>query len=331
MGVLRQIIFYTTVFISVCVIILGLLSLIPDLSYWYYNILDFPRLQYLILALVCLLVFALLKPRWGLAAILLTSGLLATIIIQSVYILPYFIGDKTVPDAEQQAADPHNAVGIMTANVLMTNKQAADFLKIVKNTDPDMLLVMEVDQWWVSQLEPLKKRYPYTMEYPTSNAYGMALYSRFPLENASIKFLSQKDVPSFHARVVLPSGKAFVFHGIHPVAPVPSSKYPDLVGEEEVALLKIGKIVAKDSLPAIVAGDFNDVSWSHTSRLFGQEGNLNNVRIGRGLYNTFSAKSVIQRWPIDHYFVTPEFALLELERLQRFGSDHFPMYAEFVL
>ena len=330
MGVLRQFVFYTIVFVSVCVITISMLSLIPDLSYWYYNILDFPRLQYLILALVCLLVFTVLKYKWSLAAILLTSGLLATIVIQSIYILPYFIADKTVPDAEKQAVGQQNTVGIMTANVLITNKQAADFLQIVKNTDPDMLLVMEVDKWWVSQLEPLKNNYPYTMEYPTSNAYGMALYSRLPLENTSIKFLNHEDVPSFHARVVLPSGKAFIFHGVHPVAPVPSSKYPDNVGEEEVALLKIGKIVAKDSLPAIVAGDFNDVSWSHTSRLFGQEGNLNNVRIGRGLYNTFSAKSVIQRWPIDHYFVTKEFALLELERLQKFGSDHFPMYAKFV-
>lgn len=97
------------------------------------------------------------------------------------------------------------------------------------------------------------------------------------------------------------------------------------------ALLKIGKLVAENALPSIVAGDFNDVSWSHTSRMFGQQGNLKNVRIGRGLYNTFDATSFLFRWPLDHYFVTEEFKLVELARLPEFGSDHYPIYARFVL
>lgn len=65
--------------------------------------------------------------------------------------------------------------------------------------------------------------------------------------------------------------------------------------------------------------------------MFGQSGNLNNVRIGRGLYNTFNANSFIMRWPLDHYFVTEDFSLLKLERLPEFNSDHFAMFAEFVL
>lgn len=122
-----------------------------------------------------------------------------------------------------------------------------------------------------------------------------------------------------------------MFHGIHPMAPVPSGKYPDTAGKKEVALEKIGKIVGNDSLASIVAGDFNDVSWSHTSRMFEKQGKLNNVRLGRGLFNSFDANSVFMRWPLDHFFVTKEFSLLKLNKLSKFGSDHFPMYAELVL
>ena len=64
--------------------------------------------------------------------------------------------------------------------------------------------------------------------------------------------------------------------------------------------------------------------------MFGQQGNFKNVRIGRGLYNTLDARSFIMRWPLDHYFVTEEFKPVELERLSKFGSDHYPFYARFV-
>lgn len=331
MKLVRKLFFYIIIVVSVLVILASLLSLIYNLTYWYYKVLDFPRLQYLIVAALALLAFVCLNRTWSFPAVMLALGLLTAIYIQSVSILPYIAGEKAVPDANPAMVSPDDTISILIANVLITNRKSAEFLQIAADADADMLLVMEVDQWWVDQLQPLKKPYPYVMEYPLDNAYGMALYSRLPLINPEIKFLNRKDVPSFHARVSLPSGKAFMFHGVHPVAPVPSKKYPDNKGENEVALLKIGEIVASESLPSIVAGDYNDVSWSHTSRLFGHSGKLKNVRLGRGLYNSFDATSMIMRWPLDHYFVTSEFALLELERLPSFHSDHFPIYIKLVL
>ena len=78
-------------------------------------------------------------------------------------------------------------------------------------------------------------------------------------------------------------------------------------------------------------GDFNDVAWSHTNRLFGTEGRLRDTRIGRGLYATFDAHWPFLRWPLDHVYATPPFQVRRLERLDGFGSDHFPLYTEMVL
>lgn len=91
---------------------------------------------------------------------------------------------------------------------------------------------------------------------------------------------------------------------MHPVPPVPIKKYPDYVGEKEFALVKVGEMVAANILPDVVVDDCNDVSWSHTARLFKSQANLNNVRLGRGHYNSYIAKSPIRRRPLDHYFVT---------------------------
>lgn len=251
--------------------------------------------------------------------------------IQFSRITPYWFGQKIVPDAEIVNNTSSDRISILLANVLIENRESKKFIEIIEEYNPDLLLVMEVDQWWVEELQILKKQFPHYMEYPLDNAYGMALYSRFSLQEKKIEFFQHKDVPSFHTKVELPSKKQFFFHGVHPVAPIPSGKYPDNVGRKEVSLLKTAEKVANDTLPSIVAGDFNDVSWSNTSRLFEDTGNLRNVRIGRGLYNSFNANSRFMRWPLDHYFVTQEFSLLTLERLPTFGSDHFPMFGEFII
>lgn len=331
MPALRKILFYLLVSLSTALIVISLLSLFYNLSFWYSKILDFPRLQYFLLGILLLIIFLLVNKRWNFASFFFLSGLLAVIVIQGSLIYPYLFGEKSVSDHSGEQISAENSFDIIIANVLVTNRESAEFIRIIKQREPDILLAMEVDDWWIKELQVLKEIYPYQMEYPLDNAYGMSLYSKFPLENKEIKFLKHDDVPSFHARIAIAAEKSFVLHAVHPVAPVPSSIYPDNVGEEEVALLKIGKLVAGDSIPSIVAGDFNDVSWSHTSRMFGEKGELENVRIGRGLYSTFDATSSILRWPLDHYFVTREFALAELERLPEFGSDHFPLYARFVL
>lgn len=328
---LRHIVQYLLICISSLVILMSILSLSGSLTRWYFQVLDFPRLQYLVLAVVCLLAFCLLKKDWQLSAWLLVAGLVGTIVIQSTYLMPYWLGQEVVPDATTDSTSKPHEVGIVVANVLMTNRQPQNFLRVVREVNPDMVLTMEVDEWWVDQLKVLKDDYPYVMEYPLDNAYGIALYSRLPLEEKEIRFLEKDKVPSFHARVTLPGHRSFRFHGMHPVAPVPSEKYPDGLGEKGAALRQVGDMVAKGTLPSVVAGDFNDVSWSQTTRMFEASGKLGNVRLGRGLYNSFKARSYLQRWPLDHFFVTKEFALLELKKLPYIHSDHYPIYARLVL
>lgn len=323
--------FYLIVILGSVLILLSVLSLLYDFPYWFIKILDFPRIQYFFAGLILLILFVMLNRKWNFFSVFLALGLLSSLAIHGSRTLPYIAGEKTVPDVNTMAPSEENTLGVLLANVLMSNREAPALLEIIEDTNPDLILVMEVNDWWISELEVLKKKYPYFIEYPLDNAYGIALYSRLELKEEEIEFFTGDDVPSIHTKVVIPSGEEIKFHGMHPVPPVPSSKYPDNVGEEEVALLKAGKLVANDSLPSIVAGDFNDVSWSKTTRMFESEGDLKNVRIGRGFYNSYNAESFIMRWPLDHYFVTQEFSVLTLERLPSFGSDHFPMYAKFVL
>jgi endonuclease/exonuclease/phosphatase (EEP) superfamily protein YafD len=87
----------------------------------------------------------------------------------------------------------------------------------------------------------------------------------------------------------------------------------------------VGREIHRSPEPSVVAGDLNDVAWSCTTRMFQRISGLIAPRLGRGLHNTFNARSRVMRWPLDPIFFDQEFRLVRLERLPESGSDHFPM------
>ena len=82
-------------------------------------------------------------------------------------------------------------------------------------------------------------------------------------------------------------------------------------------------------MPVIVVGDFNDVPWSRTTSLFRKISRLLDPRVGRGFYNTFNAKNILMRWPLDYVFISEEFRVKTFGLTESINSDHFPLYAEF--
>ena len=112
-------------------------------------------------------------------------------------------------------------------------------------------------------------------------------------------------------------------YGLHPEPPAPAEADTSLPRDAE--LVMIAREVAAADQPAIVAGDLNDVAWSHTSRLFRRLSRMLDPRIGRGMFNSFHARYWFLRWPLDHVFVSDDFVLHAIRRLPAFGSDHFPI------
>lgn len=335
MGNLKKYCFYFLSGIAALLLVLSLLSLFYNASsLWWIKVLNFPRTQALIVAIGILFLAVFFVKRLSTPSTLLFVCLLSCIGINASFILNYtpFV-KKQVPSFDGQTVNSKDKVSILVANVHINNKNSKAFIDAVLAKDPDLVLVMETNKWWQEALQPLRKKYLYSIEYPLENSYGIMLYSKHVLQSEEIMFLKHADVPSLHAKVQLLNGGEFYFHGVHPVPPVPSSKYPDNSNEQHNygELNKLAEILAKQTLPLIVAGDFNDVAWSNTQRVFRKNSKLKDVRVGRGLYNSFNAHSSFMRWPLDHVFVTKEFRLVTLERMDNFGSDHFPIYVKLVL
>lgn len=296
---------------------------------WWVRGFDFPRLQFATFAAVLGVIdFWLLEfPNpWSWSAVGACAIALA---IEAWWILPYTpFSKKEVVDC--RTPDQGQSIAVMTANVLQPNKRADDLLKIVLDNQPDILVALETDAWWQENLDVLEREHGYvhTAKCPIDNLYGMLVYSRLPFENTKIQYLVEEGVPSVHTLARLASGDAVRMHFIHPAPPSPSENTES--SERDAELIMVGKSVAKARIPAIVTGDLNDVAWSRTTRLFRAASGMRDIRIGRGMFNTFHATQWYLRWPLDHLFCSDHFELAEIRRLPKYGSDHFSMFVKLI-
>lgn len=286
---------------------------------WFVRLWDFPRLQIAVaLAVVMAQLLWLCRWRWRTSWISLGAGL-AAIVWQLSHVGPY------TPLTPKQVASvtncpPERSLKLLNVNVLQTNHEYMDVLALIKRTDADLVLLLETGPEWRAVLAPLVKRYPVSVGEPVSNTYGMMLLSKLPT-TARVMHRMQPAVPSIDAEVRLRSGDVVAFHVVHPKPPVPGKGS----GQRDAELVIVGRQVRAAGQAAIIMGDLNDVAWSRTSRLFRQLSGMNDPRAGRGLFPTFNANYSVLRWPLDHLFVTPHFGLVAMDRLDKVGSDHFPM------
>lgn len=327
----RKIIYSVLYLIAVILTLGGVLSIFRNAESRFLKMLDFPRVQFFIASLVILVALFIIIKRWKLYDHIIVVGLTSSLIIHSVFLIHYTpLVSVEVPTANDiKTSDQH--FSLLLANVKMANKTAQPLLNLIDLKKPDLLLAMEIDDWWDDELKVLEKDYPYSQHTINEVAYGMVLYSKFPLKSVDVDYLQNRNVPSFESTIELPKGRNIKLYSVHPVPPALFEDLPDNKGQKEDGLRTLGKDIKGRQLPTVVAGDLNDVVWSYVDKLTGTEDVLYDLRVGRGLYNSYNANNFLMRWPLDHVFVTEEFRLKNLERLSKIGSDHFPIFVELVL
>ncbi|WP_372972157.1 endonuclease/exonuclease/phosphatase family protein [Marinobacter sp.] len=308
---------------------------------WWIRVFDFPRIQIVCLILAALagyiaLFFWRRLYTWEWALVAATG---AAFVWQGSLIAPYTsLYPRQLPVSTEK--DDSGRISLLIYNVRFDNDRIDPLLDLIDEKDPDVILLTEPTPWWQDQLKGLTEDYPHTIEKPQDNHYGMLLYSRLELENPEVRFLVEPAVPSIRTQVKLRSGTTVTLYGVHPRPPglKPPDKGEGTEGSDEredsdvrdAELMLVAREVKEiGEIPVIVAGDFNDVAWSGTTRLFQRVGGLLDPRIGRGLYNTFDTSNWLFRYPLDYAFASRHFRVAQLERLPDIGSDHFPIFAVF--
>ncbi|SEP56130.1 Uncharacterized conserved protein YafD, endonuclease/exonuclease/phosphatase (EEP) superfamily [Neolewinella agarilytica] len=302
-------------------------TLMPFLRYkdWWIRGFDYPRAQMIIILGLAAFLWIISHNNNDSLNLLVAFLLISATLYQSYRILPYT--GVWVRQVKNAPSDYHERpqISLMVANVLQTNTAYDRLISLVEEQQPDLLLTLESNADWEKALKSgLREHFPHSIDVPLENLYGMHLFSKLELQNPSVKFRIKDDIPSIDCKVDLSDGSRVNLHFLHPMPPSPSEDYSSVGRDAELAL--VGKQVGQHREPTIVAGDMNDVAWSHSSRLFRRLSGLLDPRHGRGLFATFHADYWFARWPLDHVYLSTHFKVIELKRLTHIGSDHFPVF-----
>lgn len=318
----------TVIGIYACLLLIfTILPLIRN-DYWIFRVFDYPRLQKLFLNVIALILLFTCYSGAAIYKQLLIPALCINIIYLLWLIIPFTpIGKKQV--LKSGHVNKLKSLSIMIANVLQTNNDTKGCLNEIEKADPDIVILLEANNRWDAGTSSLKEKYPFAEKVPLENMYGLLLYSKLEMLETSTKYLVENDIPSIHTKIKLRNGQLVQFYAVHPTPPVPGENVR--ATERDKELLLVADLARKSQLPVIVAGDLNDVAWSHTTDLFLKMSGLLDPRRGRGFFNSFNAHYFFLRFPLDHAFISRHFKVTELKRLHNYHSDHFPIFLQIQL
>lgn len=312
---MRSLVRYALVLVALALSAASLVPLVPT-EWWAVRLLDFPRLPLAFaLAAVCLALVPFLRRNPGMTATAL--ALVTCALVVDLWILwPYLPGSTQ----RIEACPVERKLSVLVANVQLGNRNARPLVEAVEREQPDLFLAMETDAWWDEALTPLRASMPHGLQRITGSYYGINLLSRLPLVNGEVRYLAGQDTPAVVTGVTLRSGEVIDFVGLHPKPPQP---WQSARGRD--AQLYAAAVVLRERVePGVIAGDLNATPWEIAVERMMRLSGLIDPRRDRGYVATWNAHSSLWRWPLDHVFHEGGFATVSVERLDAFGSDHFP-------
>ena len=212
---------------------------------------------------------------------------------------------------------------LLSINVHTDNRRSDQLIELVQRLNPDVLLLMEVDNRWMEEIAVLRTNYPTVISETREDNFGIALLSRVPLRNTRVEDLEGSEVPSITTEIQLP-GRIVHLLGTHPVPP----GKPDYAQERNLQLAAAGTWAGKHPGSAIILGDLNTTPWSSYFTKPLRAGRLVRSHPNWGLFATWKVSQPWFRLPLDHCLVSPEIAVTRLEVGPEIGSDHRPLLVE---
>jgi len=312
-----KILLYVFSFIAILSVLLPFIKK----DFWAFRVFDYPRLQkFTIIGILAGCWFAFFRESefWLDLSIMIFLSIAFFYLLY--LILPFTFLGKTMID--RVSGKDKEKINLLVANIYQYNNKYQKLLDLVKKRNPDIVFLVETDEKWLEGVKELREEYPHYIEIPLDNTYGLLFYSRLPIKNQEINYLIDEEIPSIIADVEFDNQLIRIF-GLHPTPPVPQENEHSTDRDAEILL--IGKMAKEHEGPCLVIGDLNDVAWSYTTKLFLKSSELLDPRRGRGMYSTFHAKYPLLRWPLDHYFVSSHFRLVEMKVEKHIDSDHFPI------
>lgn len=286
-------------------------TLVAFVPIWPIALLEHFRVQYVAVGVAIVAAAAALRiTGWLDAAALVTLINLCTI----------------APDlsASTRALPAGAPLRVLLLNVHTQSTGYDDVSRLIADTHPDVVALVEVDRVWLEKLAPAVASYPQRFEHPRNDNFGLALYARSTL-TATAEDLGSL-LPSAVATLDV-QGTPLAIVLTHPLPPV-SGAALDLMYSQFGA---IGARVRELGPRVVVMGDFNATPWSRPFQRLVAATGLCDSRAGFGMQATFPASSTLLRLPIDHVLTSCAIGVRGRVVERDVGSDHLPVVIDLVV
>lgn len=237
--------------------------------------------------------------------------------------LPFFVAVHTdATPAAGSGAD--ETVSVLFANVHGANQKRQLLIDQVQAESPDIVALIEVTPDWLKALQ-LNTRYPFFIELPRPDNFGLALYSRLPLKNQYQLTVGQDIPPALIAAVERERGGDLHIAVLHARPPLGPERYH----QSSLLLRRVATVFRHSSEDFILAGDLNASPFSKLYRRLINRGQLKSAMYGYGLARTWTAHNPVLRLTLDHLLYKGRLRVVRFKRLGDIGSDHYPLLATF--
>ncbi|MDI1312155.1 endonuclease/exonuclease/phosphatase family protein [Prosthecobacter sp.] len=271
---------------------------------WVFDLLSHFRLQYLV-ACAAVLLFALLRRRTSLVLFSLISLLWNAQIIHAYH-----------QTAQAVAAPSEKPLRVMTFNVQTENKTPHAAIHHVLASDADIVCLLEVDETWRANLEPLRLKYPHRVEELNDGNFGIACYTRLPLKSLEARRYTIWRLPTLVLNLDH-HGSPLTFIGAHTIPPMGGLS----AHEWREHLSAIAALAASLSGEVIVAGDFNATPWCEGMRLLRENSGLD-FRSADPVWPPTWGLYLPMMIPIDHVLTKRGLTVQKRTLGPETGSDH---------
>ena len=286
---------------------------------WLADLASFIRLHLLIVA-VGLFVLGMLAParatRVG-ALFVLAAGMLPFILLppQAAY-----LGGQSI--------------SLVTANVLVDNRNPERFLQLPEVASADILVLQEVRPDWQEALLA-SGLWPHDSERDLYSVDDMKVFSRFPIVSERTISPESSDTGGRHPRRLELSvaGKPLILYAIHAQTP----RRPAMWHERSAYLRDLEAALQAEPAAAsvVVAGDWNTPTFSPFLRdLLDVTGYSTTEPRWWPLPTRFMVRlgAITQLGvPIDRVVLSPNVGLVDIATGPNYGSNHLPVYTRLSL
>lgn len=216
---------------------------------------------------------------------------------------------------------------VMFVNVLRKNQDKSLAVEGILAADADIVVAVEVDHLWGDAMkETLGARWPRYKVADRSDNFGIAIFSRIPLENVDVFESPGNYVPSLRAEFTIGSKKC-VIYGTHPFPPLSQFTHDGW----QLHMADLARRIEAEKAPVIVVGDFNSTNWSANYRWFVAQTGLVDTQQGFGPQASWPTELPYLGIPIDHVLTSKSIGTA-MRRIGRYnGSDHRPVIADLVV